>query len=99
MGCDLNKNAVILLGQEGYTKFPYFLSEWEQQSRGKSLELQNGPKKILSIKNIVNLSLIESQKNVLLPRLHIKFEIMKQSVKTLIKTDPHYQYIVEKYTV
>jgi len=91
----------LLLGQQGgYTKYPCFLCEWDSRARNKHWDtvhwsereqLQPGSK------NVSNVSLVDRAKT-LLPPLHIKLVMMKQSVKALDRNSPCFQYLCTKFS-
>ena len=76
----------FLLGQQGcYTKYPCFLCYWDSRAdkdhwvRKKWLSRH---RLMLGEKNIINKPPVD-QKNIILPPLHIKLDIMKQFIKAL----------------
>ena len=69
--------------QLGYTTFCCLLCEWDSRNRKESLHQKQWPKQELFIpgqKNVVHTPLMKPEK-VYLPLLHIKRELIKESVK------------------
>lgn len=93
--CDNLKILCMLLDQQGYTKFPCYICEWD--SRAKDLhwtKLDWPVRKKLEVgkKNVINPNLIDPKK-ILLPPLHIKLGLMKQFVKALPKDGDAFNYL------
>ena len=90
----------MLLGQQsGYTKYFYFLCEWDGKDRSKHWIKRKWPLKkslTLGCKNILHPSLVD-RSNIILSPLHIKLGLMKQFVKALKKQGACFQYICKKF--
>jgi hypothetical protein len=85
--------------QEGNTKFPCFLCEWDSKARDKHWTTKEWSKRenlIPGTKNVIHASLVDWQK-VLLPPLHVKLGVMKQFVKALDKSGSCFQYLGRKF--
>jgi hypothetical protein len=96
---DLKVSGILLGQQGGNTKFPRFSCEWDSKARDKHLTTKEWSKRenlIPGTKNVIHASLVDPQK-VLLPPLHIKLGIMKQSVKALDKSGSCFQYLGRKF--
>ena len=76
----------LLLGQQGnHNKYPCFLCCWDRGTNEEHWVRKEWPPRNTikpEVKNIVNNPLVD-WKNIILPSLHIKFELMKQFVKAL----------------
>jgi len=85
--------------QLGYTKYCCFLCEWDSQDKKNHNVNKLWPKRTSLTpgeKNVVNLSLILSEKNYL-SSLHIKLGLMKKFVKGMDKTGRGFQYVKNKF--
>ena len=81
-------NALLLGMQLGYTKFPFFLCEWDSRDKAHHYVKRIWPaRKILEPrhKNVKHHSLVESSR-ILLPPLHIKSGLIKIFVKAMDRT-------------
>jgi len=90
----------ILLGQQqGNTKYPCYICEWDSRDRENHWTRQEWPRrtnwKPLSM-NIMRNSLVNPDK-ILLPPLHIKLGLMKQLTKALDKSGNCFQYLTTKF--
>jgi hypothetical protein len=89
----------LLVQQGGYTKFPCFLCEWESRAREKHWTVTDWPQRksfVPGTKRVIKPTLTDQQK-VLLPLLHIKLGIMKQSVKALNRSGPCHWYLTQRF--
>jgi hypothetical protein len=83
--CDLKVIGLLLGQQRGYTKYPYFLCEWDSRATDKHWDIVHWPERRqlqTGSKNVSNVSLVDRE-NILLPPLHINLGMMKQFVKAL----------------
>jgi hypothetical protein len=84
MCCDVKVCGILLGRQGGYTKFPYFLCEWDSRDRERHWTVTRWPERkknlVPGTKNVTKPTLIDPQK-VLLPPVHTQLRIMKQFVK------------------
>jgi len=85
--CANLKVIALLLGLHfGYTEFPCFLCEWDSRDKAHHYVKRIWPaRKIFEPghKNVKHHSLVESSR-ILLPPLHIKLGLMKNSVKAVM---------------
>ena len=90
----------MLLGQQAaYTKYPYFLCEWDSwDKKNHWIKKEWSQRKALTPgnKNVLKESLVDPRK-VLLPPLHIKLGLMKQFVKALSKEGECFKYLGNKF--
>jgi hypothetical protein len=90
----------MLLGQQaGYTKYPYFMCEWDRSARSQRWQQKHWtPRTSLEpgSENILCKSLVDQNK-ILLPPLHIKLVIIKQFAKTLPNTGNCFKYLCKKF--
>jgi hypothetical protein len=90
----------MLLGQQaGCTKYPFFMCEWDSRARSQRWEQKHWtPRTSLEpgSKSVLRKSLIDPKK-ILLPPLHIKLGIMKQSVKVLPNTGNCFKYLCQTF--
>jgi len=74
------KAIAMLLGlQEGYTKYPCFLCEWDSRERSQQWITREWPvkeKMEIGSKNVIEEALVDREK-ILLPPLHIKLGLIK----------------------
>jgi hypothetical protein len=88
--CGDLKIITIMLGQQqGYTKYPCFLCEWDSRDDDNHWNEKNWPLRsdwTIGNKNVKSPSLVDSSK-ILLPPLHIKLGLMKQFTKQLCKDE------------
>ena len=98
--CSDLKVVSILLGlQQGYTKFCCFLCMWDSRAwnlhyQKKDWPLRGSPQP--GTKNVVHMSLVESNK-IVLPPLHIKLGLMKNFVKAMDRDRSAFRYLSEKF--
>jgi hypothetical protein len=100
MICGDMKVMCMLLGQQdGYTKYPCFMCEWDSRARSQHWKqkhwtlrtsLEPGSKNILRNR-------IVDRKKILLPPLHIKLGIMKQFFKALPETGNCFKYLCKTF--
>jgi hypothetical protein len=96
---DIKVSGILLGQQEGNTRFPCFLYEWDSRARDKhwtTKEWFKGENLIPGTQNVIHASLVDPQK-VLLPPLHIKHGIIKQFVNALDKSGSCFQYLGRKF--
>ncbi|GFX01805.1 uncharacterized protein TNCV_1022081 [Trichonephila clavipes] len=96
---DLKVISMLLGQQSGYTKFPYFLWEWDSPDRKQHYVKQTWPiRKVLfpGVKNVQRQSLVDPKK-IFFPQLYIKLGLMKQFVKTLDKKGECFNYFCEQF--
>jgi hypothetical protein len=100
MICGSLKVLSMLLGQQsGYTKYPFFLSEWDSRAKSQHWTQKDWPSRVAlnpGDKNVVRDSLIDPKK-VLRPPLHTKLGLMKQFVKALLKERECFKYLCKKF--
>ncbi|GBM40261.1 hypothetical protein AVEN_201154-1 [Araneus ventricosus] len=96
---DLEVIAVLVGLQAGYTKFCYFLCQWDSRDRNKHYMKKVWPKRqflIPGMKNEENEPLVASEK-IVLPPLHIKLGLMKNFVKAVDCGESRFQYLRLKF--
>ena len=96
---DLKVISMLLGQQSGYTKFPFFLCEWDSRDRKQHYVKQNWPTRnalVPGVKNVERKSLVDPKK-FLLPPLHIKLRLMKQYVKALNKEGECFKYLCKRF--
>jgi hypothetical protein len=90
----------MLLGQQaGYTKYPYFMCEWDSRARSRHWEQKHWTQRTYlepGNKNTLLKSLVDPKK-ILLPPHHIKLRITKQFVKALPKTGNCFKYLCKTF--
>jgi hypothetical protein len=100
MICGDLKVLCMLLGQQvGYTKYPCCMCEWDSRARSQHWEQKcRTPRTCLESgsKNMLHRSLVDLKK-ILLPLLHIKLGIMKQSVKAQPKTGNCFKHLCKTF--
>ena len=91
----------LLLGQQGgHNKYPCFLCCWDRGTNEEHWVRKEWPPKNTikpEVKNIVNNPLVD-WKNIILPSLHIKLELMKQFVKALDCSGDCFGYIFSNFS-
>jgi len=92
---DLKVIALLLGLQHGFTKYCYFICEWD--SRARSLQYLRqywSARKSLEpgIMNMENQPLLEPSK-ILLPSMHLKFGLMIHLVKTMNQEEAAFTYL------
>jgi hypothetical protein len=69
----------VLLGQQaGYTKYPFFMCEWDSRAKSQSWQQKHWTSRTYlkpGKKNILRKSLVDTKK-ILLPPLHIKLGML-----------------------
>jgi len=92
--------VALLLGlQQGFTKYCCFICEWDSRARSLHYKRKDWPaRKSLEpgIMNVENQPLVEPSK-ILLSSMHLKFDLMKNFVKTLNKEKAPFNYLWEKF--
>ena len=81
--------------QGGFKKYPCYLCLWDSRDIKAHYQKQVWPKReefVVGEKNVKNIPLI-NQKKILLPPLHIKLGLIKQSVKALDKDGAAFKYL------
>jgi len=98
--CGNLKVVSLLMGlQLGYTKYCYFLCEWDSRAKTFHYLKRDWPqRKSLKVgeKNVQHPALAEWHK-ILLPPLHIKLGLMKNFVKAMDRTGSAFKYLAEKF--
>ncbi|GFW45865.1 uncharacterized protein TNCV_4495851 [Trichonephila clavipes] len=98
---DLKVISMLLGQQSGYTKFPFFLCEWDSRDRKQHYVKKTWPIRkalIPGVKNVERQSLVDPKK-ILFPPLHIKLGLIKQFMKTLDKEGECFKYLCEQFPV
>lgn len=96
---DLKVIGILLGLQQGYTKMPCFLCEFDSRAHAVHWDKKDWPPRqslTPGAKNVLHESLVDPSK-ILLPPLHIKLGLIKQFVKALDKEGACFQYIVGKF--
>ena len=96
---DLKVIALLLGLQLGYTKFPCFLCEWDSRVKAHHYVKRIWPaRKILEPghKYVKHHSLVESSR-ILLPPLHMKLVLMKNSVKAMDRNGTAFLHLRQKF--
>jgi hypothetical protein len=98
--CGDLKVVSLLMGlQLGYTKYCYFLCEWDSRAKTLHYLKRNWPqRKSLKVgeKNVQHPALAEWHK-ILLPSLHVKLGLMKNFIKAMNRTGSAFEYLAEKF--
>ena len=95
---DLKVIAILMGLQKGYTKFSYFLCEWDSHaktvhySKNWALHKSHTP----GTKNVAHQPLVDACK-VLLPPLHIKLGLIKNFMKALDRNGPAILFLCEEF--
>lgn len=82
---DLKVVGILLGMQHGFTKYCCFLCEWDSRAREKHYVQkywQPRTSYVPGVKNVSNVSIVESNK-IILPPLHIKLGLIKNFVKAM----------------
>jgi len=85
--------------QLGYTKYCYFLCEWDSRDKKNHYVNELWSKRTSLTpeeKNVVSPPLLLPEK-IYLPPLHIKLDLMKNFVKVMDKTGGELQYVRNKF--
>lgn len=96
---DLKVICMILGQQQGFTKYPCYMCEWDSRAREKHWKQKQWPKReslTPGSTNIIRDSLVNPKK-IILPPLHIKLGIMKQFVKALDQDGDCFKYLSHKF--
>jgi len=92
---DLKVIALLLGLQQGFTKYSYFICEWDSRARSLHYSRKDWPaRKSLEqgITNVENQPLVERSK-ILLPSMHLKLDLMKNSVKAMNQEEAAFTYL------
>jgi len=92
---DLKLNALLLGLQHGFTKYCCFICEWDSRARSLHYSRKYWPaRKSLEpgIMNVESQPLVEPSK-ILLPSMHLKIGLMKDSVKAMNQEEPAFTYL------
>jgi hypothetical protein len=99
-GCGDLKVLCMLLGQQqGYTKFPCYICEWDSPAQDKHWTQRQWTQRarlITGCKNILRKSLVDPGK-MILPPLHIELGLIKQFVKALDGNGNCFNYLSNKF--
>jgi hypothetical protein len=96
---DLKVIAILMGLQKGYTKFCYFLYEWDSHARSVHCRKKNWPlykSHAPGTKNVAHQPLVEPCK-LLLPPLHINLGLIKNFVKALDRNGPAFSFLYAKF--
>ena len=88
-----------MLGQQGYTKYPCFLSLWDSRADDKHYTQHECPTRETlqpGSHNVVAGPLVELHE-ILLPPLHIKLGLMKNFVQAINKGSPAFAFIKQTF--
>ncbi|GBN85247.1 hypothetical protein AVEN_166061-1 [Araneus ventricosus] len=98
--CAELKVAALLTGlQTGYTKYCYFLCEWDSRARDKHYIVRKWPRRETFTpgqKNVAHDPLVPKE-NIYLPPLYIKLGLIKQFVKAMDKTGEGFHFLKTKF--
>jgi len=96
---DLKVIALLLGLQQGFTKYCSFICEWDSRDRSLHYSTKDWPaRKSLEpgIMNVENQPLVKPSK-ILLPSIHLKLGLTKNSVKTMNQEEAASIYLQEKF--
>jgi len=96
---DLKVIALLLGLQQGFTKYCYFICEWDSRARYLHYSIKEWPARkslVPGIINVENQPLVEPGK-ILLPSMHLKLGLTKISVKALNQEEAAFTYLREKF--
>ena len=96
---DLKVIALLLGLQQGFTKYCCFICEWDSRARSLRYSRKDWPaRKSLEpgIMNVENQPLVELSK-ILLPSMHLKLGLTKNSVKARNQEEAAFTYLQEKF--
>ena len=96
---DLKVLCMLLGQQQGYTKYPCYICQWDSRDRKNHWGRREWPKRkhlTPGFMNIAENSLIDPEK-ILLPPLHIKLGLIKQFTKALDKAGNCFKYLNQKF--
>jgi len=89
----------LLLGlQQGFTKYCYLICEWDSKVRSLHYSRKDWPaRKSLKpgIMNVENQPLVKLSK-ILLPSMHLKLGLTKNSVKAMNKEEAAFTYLLTR---
>ena len=97
---DLKVIALLLGLQQGFTKYCCFICEWDSRARSLHYSRKDWPaRKSLEpgIMNVENQPLVELSK-ILLPSVHLKLGLTKNSVKAMNQEEAAFTYLREKFS-
>ena len=92
---DLKVIAILIGLQLGCTKYCCFLCLWDSVAKSEHYVRKQWPPSLISHPdqhNIANISVVPQEK-IILPPLHIKLGLFKQSVKAFNKESPVFQFL------
>ena len=93
--CDLKVIALLLGLQQGYTKYCCFICEWDSRAWSLHYSKQDWPARKSLEPGIMNVKiqpLVEPSK-ILLPSMHLKLGLMKNSVKAMNQEAAAFTYL------
>jgi len=96
---DLKVTALLLGLQQGFTKYCCFICEWDSSVRSLHHSRKDWPaRKSLEpgIMNVENQPLVELSE-ILLPSMHLKLGLTKNSVKAMNQEEAAFTYLREKF--
>jgi len=91
---DLKVIALLLGLQQGFTKYCYFICEWDSRGRSLPCSRKDWPaRKSLEpgIMNVENQPLVEPSK-ILLPSMHLKLGLMENFEKAMNQEEAAFTY-------
>jgi hypothetical protein len=97
---DLKVISIVLGLQNGYTKHPCYLCEWDSRAKESHYFVKEWKVREQFIKgkqNVVEEPLVPSE-NVLIPSLHLMLGLVKQFVKSLPKDEAAFVYLLSVFS-
>jgi len=94
---DLKVIALLLRLQQGFTKYCSFICEWDSRARSLHYSTKDWPaRKSLepAIMNVENQPLVELSE-IMLPSMHLKLGLTKNSVKAMHQEEAAFTYLRE----